>query len=839
MSIIKKAVAGILVVALVVANITIYEKCAMKTVVAEETISSVISGETEWNYLDTNVIPDTGWNVEAEYNVSTWKKAKGSFGAKNGVIADLGSGYIPNTLLNQYIDGTSNDIPIYYFRTTFDLAEVKNLEDIDLLSGSVIYDDAAIVYINGEKVGAFDADSFDANGYGGSNAGAPKTGEIHFTDISKLNLKDTGNVLAVEIHQGRASSSDIYFDMTNLMPVLNYEVNYDIKNISLDIGTDETQRNLVWYTNSKEDTNVKVAVKPEGWIGEMDFPQNAVTYSAESVESNISGYTTNKAEIKNLKENTEYIYQISAGTTTSKVYSFSTSAFGKDENFNFLLAGDPQIGASGNSSNDTLGWTTTLNRAITAFPESSFLLSAGDQINDKDSREEIQYEGFLAPEVLKSLPVAVNVGNHDSGSKKYTEHFAMPNVSVRGASNGTGEGSGDYWFIYNGVLIMSINSNNMSTAEHKAFLEETLEAQGENARWKIVTFHHSIYSVANHATDGDIITRRNELSQVFSDLGIDVVLMGHDHYYTRTYLMEGTVPVVPKGNDISKGEEAAKSVIDPEDGQVLYVTANSASGSKYYGFNSNASTGYVAVQDQSNRETISNVEITENALTITTYYADQEELQEMDRFTIVHTPADTEAPVITLPDDSRNTIYIGDEFNVMDGVFASDVIDGDLTDSIKVIGKVDTSQAGIYTLKYEVTDKAGNVCKVTRTVIVLEKKIEQPSTNNTSTKNQTTQKESKVTVARTKIKSVTSKKKVVNIKYKKIKGATKYQIRWSKSKNFKKYKTVTTKKLRYTFKKFKKMKKGHKVYFRVRAVKVVNGKAYKGKWSIYKKVVIK
>ena len=38
----------------------------------------------------------------------------------------------------------------------------------------------------------------------------------------------------------------------------------------------------------------------------------------------------------------------------------------------------------------------------------------------------------------------------------------------------------------------------------------------------------------------DIITRRNELPQVFKDLDIDVVLMGHDHVYTKTYMMDGT-----------------------------------------------------------------------------------------------------------------------------------------------------------------------------------------------------------------------------------------------------------------------------------------------------------
>lgn len=874
---------------------------------------------TTWNYLDDNTTPSQGWNSDSEFNVNDWKSGTASFGAKNGTITDLGGGCIPDTLLNQYIEGTEKDIPVFYFRQTFD---IENAAEVDRITSSVLYDDAAIIYINGKQIGAFDADNFNESGYGGSNASAPKTGEIDFTDMESLNLKETGNVLAVEIHQGRESSSDVYFDMDSIVADYDYSVTYEINNISLDIGADETEKNLVWYTNVKDDTYVSVAVKPEGWVNGNDFPTEAETFSAVSENSSIDGYTSNKASITELKENTEYLYQISAGTLKSDIYSFSTGEFGDKEDFNFLLAGDPQIGASGNSESDEEGWTDTLNRAVTAFPDSSFLISVGDQINDKGSKEETQYTSFLEPAVLKSVPLAANVGNHDSGSSKYSQHFAIPNVSTKGVSNGTGTQSGDYYFMYNGVLIMSINSNNTSTAEHKAFLQETLEKEGENARWKIVTFHHSIYSVANHATDGDIIVRRNELAPIFTELDIDVVLMGHDHYYTRSYMMDGTTPIVPEGNDISQGEEAPSSVIDPQDGQVLYITANSASGSKYYAYNnSNSITDYVAVQDQSNRETISNVEITDTSFTITTYYADQEQLQEMDTFTIVHTPKDEEAPVITLPAENKNEIYVGDAFNPMEGVIASDNIDGDLTDNIVITGNVNVDAAGTYTIEYkvtdkagnetkieriitvikdrvkptisfagdnevkygetfdafkgvtatddidgditifvtlvgmvdtkvsgqyyltyQVTDKAGNTCSVTRTITVKEQ--EKNTTEETTTAKVTEKKTEEANKSnnipkKTRIKKVTSSKKILIIKLSKIKKATSYQVKYSTNRKFKKAKKITTKKTTYSLKKFRKAEKGTVVFFKARAVRTVKSKKYYSAWSKVKRVKVK
>ena len=74
--------------------------------------------------------------------------------------------------------------------------------------------------------------------------------------------------------------------------------------------------------------------------------------------------------------------------------------------------GDPQIGSSGNIPRDTEGWVNTLNKALEKFPNTSFIQSAGDQVNNANSEEE--YAGFFAPELLKKYPTATTIGNHDN-----------------------------------------------------------------------------------------------------------------------------------------------------------------------------------------------------------------------------------------------------------------------------------------------------------------------------------------------------------------------------------------------------------------------------------------
>ena len=254
------------------------------------------------------------------------------------------------------------------------------------------------------------------------------------------------------------------------------------------------------------------------------------------------------------------------------------------------------------------------------FPETDFLLSAGDQVN-KASNEE-QYAGYLEHDVLKSLPMATVIGNHDSGSDAYSEHFNNPNEVTDGASYGATTAGVNYWYVYNNTLFMHINSNNMSAAEHKAFMEKAIAANPD-AEWKVVSFHHSLYTVASHAYDGDVLARREQWVPVFDELGVDVVLMGHDHVYARTYMMDGFTPKVT--------EKVENSVTNPDG--ILYITANSASGSKFYGIK-NETFEYAAVQSQERVPNISNVEVTENSFKITTYRTN--DMSVVDTFEIIH-----------------------------------------------------------------------------------------------------------------------------------------------------------------------------------------------------------
>ena len=384
---------------------------------------------------------------------------------------------------------------------------------------------------------------------------------------------------------------------------------YSVKDLTFQYGSDETSMNFTWYFSSEAQTaQVQIALK-SAMTGDT-FPVSAAT-TFDGTAAASGSFLSGKASVTGLTADTEYVYRVGDGTSFSEVYSFKTH---DTASYSAILVGDPQIG-SGGYLNGMDGWQDTVTEALTAYPNTSFIISAGDQVNTSTNEEE--YDGFFSPEELTSMPLIPAVGNHDNNAL-YSYHYNSPNESE---TYGTTSAGGDYWFTYGSTLYMVLNSNNQSAASHDAFMQEAISAAGDGITWTVVMFHHSIYSSASHSTDGDILSRRSDLYPVFDKYDIDVVLMGHDHCYTRTYIMKGGAAMT----DDTQGS----SVTNPDG--TLYITANTGSGSKYYDMKT-ADTAYSAVHWQGYAPSYSAVEVTEDSFTITTYKVSDGSV--IDTFTI-------------------------------------------------------------------------------------------------------------------------------------------------------------------------------------------------------------
>ncbi len=352
--------------------------------------------------------------------------------------------------------------------------------------------------------------------------------------------------------------------------------------IVLGVGADETQRMVTWYTST--DTAQVVQLAPTSTLANGAFPADATSFAATgSANVASSGGFNRHATLTGLKEDTAYSYRVGSADAWSPTFAFRTQSF--EGEYDFLFFGDPQVGASGNLAKDQAGWTDTLDVALTANPDAEILVSGGDQV--ETASNEAQWDAFLSPDKLRQYPWAATIGNHDVGSKAYEQHLATPNTDRSGPLYANGNplsntSGGDYWYIYKDVLFIDLNSNSYASSQggggdaaHLAYVTDVIDKHGADAKYTVLVYHHAIYSAASHAKDADAKVRRVDFPTAFSNLGVDLVLQGHDHVYTRSYLIKNGAKADP-----SEQPGAADVYAGP--GGVLYVTANSASGSKYY-----------------------------------------------------------------------------------------------------------------------------------------------------------------------------------------------------------------------------------------------------------------
>lgn len=378
--------------------------------------------------------------------------------------------------------------------------------------------------------------------------------------------------------------------------------------IALSVGGDESRMNIVWYSVSAETGRVLL------WNASEERSFDSTVTKAKDGD-----YYSHKATMTGLLPDTEYAYCLWNEGAQSPVYHFKTAARG---DFSFAFAGDPQLGESSNTEKDRAGWALALQRITghETFADTAFLLTAGDHVDEKNN--EGHFDDLLHHSALQRLPMANVIGNHESSSEIFSQHFFRPNESQ---TYGVTKAGGDCWFVYNNVLFFLINSNDKDTQEHREFMEAVI-AEHPDCTWKIVALHHSLYTVANHAKDSSILSRREELVPLFDELGIDMVLSGHDHVYCRSYLMDGLTPL--RTMDYYD-QSTFRSATNPDG--VLYITANSSSGSKTYDPREEVF-DYSAQQHQYDVGEISRVEVRSDSLSIRTYRTDTMEL--LDHFTI-------------------------------------------------------------------------------------------------------------------------------------------------------------------------------------------------------------
>jgi hypothetical protein len=163
--------------------------------------NELISANSGWTYSDWGGNLGTAWK-EPGYDDQVWRTGN----------AELGYGDGGENTVVSYGSNASNKYITTYFRKTFSVADTSAFTGLEL---QMIRDDGAVVYINGTEVyrnnmptGTIAYNTLASVTVDGSAESAWIT-----ASLPKTSLHNGSNLIAVEIHQRSASSSDISFNL--------------------------------------------------------------------------------------------------------------------------------------------------------------------------------------------------------------------------------------------------------------------------------------------------------------------------------------------------------------------------------------------------------------------------------------------------------------------------------------------------------------------------------------------------------------------------------------------------------------------------------------------------
>jgi predicted MPP superfamily phosphohydrolase len=171
------------------------------------------------------------------------------------------------------------------------------------------------------------------------------------------------------------------------------------------------------------------------------------------------------------------------------------------------------------------------------------VLMVGDNLYGRPSARELAdaFERPYKPLLDAGVRFRAILGNHDAPENRLYPGFNMG-------------GERYYTFTRGNVRFIGLDTNILD-AKQLAWFENTLRTSGE--RWKVVYFHHAIYSDGTrHGSDVELRVR---LEPLLVRYRVNVVFSGHDHIYERLKPQKGiTYFVAGASGKLRKGIKASE-----------------------------------------------------------------------------------------------------------------------------------------------------------------------------------------------------------------------------------------------------------------------------------------
>lgn len=171
--------------------------------------NTIVPKGAVWKYLDDGSDQGSDWQ-QREFDDSTWNSGPAEFGYGDGgeaTVVDCG----PAPGKECSPGNPSIKFITTYFRREFDLTDAS---DVNSFAVSLRYDDGGVIYLNGAEIGRANMPQGQITNQTAAIAAIEDTTTTFTLSTEQRGLLRSGrNVIAVEIHQQAATSSDMSFDL--------------------------------------------------------------------------------------------------------------------------------------------------------------------------------------------------------------------------------------------------------------------------------------------------------------------------------------------------------------------------------------------------------------------------------------------------------------------------------------------------------------------------------------------------------------------------------------------------------------------------------------------------
>ncbi len=152
-----------------------------------------------WRFWDQKAAPHEDWHAR-DFDDTAWKEG----------TAPMGYGREPVATTVSFGEDPAKKHASTYFRRVFELEQV----DADAYVLEFRCDDGVIIYVNGMEMHRFRVpEKLPEDGYSGILSGPGVVDEYAGLLVNKSFLKEGKNVIAIQLLQGNATSSDLYLDL--------------------------------------------------------------------------------------------------------------------------------------------------------------------------------------------------------------------------------------------------------------------------------------------------------------------------------------------------------------------------------------------------------------------------------------------------------------------------------------------------------------------------------------------------------------------------------------------------------------------------------------------------